>query len=184
MKRITRAVRGYDCRKVCEHEHKGDHGISGGHYVWALVNAEGDIAISLNIHVTNFPESVEPWAVTRAEQRMRDDLASGSGPLGVLCYHTAFPTSAEQVLTEHAGPCDFLSGKLCFDAGSSGLATREFPYTLDKRRLIALTQGEEFWTAMEARLTRATARIRADRMDTKIVICPTCHAKGYIERSR
>lgn len=181
MKRIQEAVPGYDCRNGrCQHEHKGDHGISGGRHFYAVVTDEGDFALSLNVYAHDYPATVDPQAVSERRADAQRSIAQGHGPTANLSAHYLHPTDREQVSAGASQPCSLLPGGTCWDAGS---------WSLDVGRLLidnggtldTLDAPEAFWLALEKRALEIAVKRRAERADTKWVLCPTCHGEQTIK---
>ncbi len=182
MKRISHRRSGYDCLHApCQHTPKGDHGISGGAYHWAVV--DGDVALSAMVHTQEFPETVPKAKRDEMARREAEDIRRGLGPTGSIGYHSAFPPTREDVLNGPTKePCDLLDVP-CYNAGDSYLAIREElrpVMAFDANGLPTFEQPEAFWLALEAKLRRRAATLRAERADLKWKVCPTC-GQGTVE---
>lgn len=132
MQRITRVEPGYDCRTVCKHERKGEHGICSD--VWFFVITDGRRAVSLSVFSADYPATVErplPECL---------DKSSGVG----LCWHEA--THAED---SEGRECDVLPAGRC-KGDTTYLGARDFWREHGDPRQLA--QAEEFWIALEAKL--------------------------------
>lgn len=120
---------GYDCRKECSHEPKGEHGICSD--VWFYVVSEGPHAVSLEIFSADYPPTVERATLTGFLQRPFS---------GGLFFHHADPSGNR---------CEFVEGGLCKSDCSYRCAQDlwEAHGNPNQRE-----QGEAFWLALEARL--------------------------------
>lgn len=135
MKRLSGTQPGYNCGPRgagCEHEQKGDHGISGG--VWWYTVTEGDRAVSLSVLATDYPASVARPLPAIIEKPLAADLA----------YHRADPEGKE---------CPWVRGGRCTNDGSA-LGARGFwaEHGHDAQH----EQPESFWLALEAELKEFT----------------------------
>jgi hypothetical protein len=171
MKRLTSRTPGYDCRNApCQHEEKGDHGISGGYWRFVVVADEGDLALVLTVFADDYPDTV-PAAVRK---RWRDDRARDL--LTSLDVCSLFPTDRDDV--GHSGrPCEWL-GVPCFRGWSSSLQGAELlkasghPYQAEPT--------EALWLALEEKLTRLAPQIRADDASKAWARCPTCGGTDHL----
>jgi hypothetical protein len=136
MKRFSQEQKGYDCLHApCLHEPKGNHGIHGG--AWFFAVASGDKAVSLKVLTSFYPETVPPAHRICGWPRVKDRIT------GVLVFHRAVDHGGEQ--------CDFLAPRRCETDIGGYLVCDEFA------PLLAETlepQSEAFWTKLETSLDR------------------------------
>jgi hypothetical protein len=174
MKRTSWKVPGYDCMHApCRHEKKGDHGISGGECLWAVTTDEGDMAAALDIHTSEYPESIPPLKrarmISEDIHRFRERVLSWS-----LTVHATFGTDREQLGRGGRQDCELIHP--CFVVWQSYSGDEAFAdvMTLDERGLPAFEQGEPFWKALEAWLAEKAPKLRAERADLHWRLCPLC----------
>lgn len=130
MKRTSSVEPGYNCGpggRDCQHEQKGDHGISGG--TWWYAVSQGPHAVSLSMLAREYPESVKdvPPVLLRRS-------------LGTLSYHRADPDGSA---------CDLVEGGRC-ELGTSFLGAQAFWDTYGD--WTQPEQPEGFWLALEQEL--------------------------------
>jgi hypothetical protein len=127
-KRSSGSSPGYDCRTECKHEPKGEHGISGG--TWWYAVTDGDHAVSLELLGTDFPETVTRPLIGVLERPIPAGLVS----------HRADPGGE---------PCEFVSGGRCkSDVTYLGAHNLWEEHGDPAQR----EQSEAFWLALEAEL--------------------------------
>lgn len=122
---------GYDCRVACEHEPKGEHGISGGDWWYAV--SEGDRAVTLHVLGNEYPASVE--------RPLPPILAGG---LATLSWHEPDPDGRE---------CQFIGQKCKSD--SSSIEGQRF--WKEHACAAQFEQPESFWLALEEELREYAA---------------------------
>ncbi len=133
MKRVTRIDPGYNCGtggKDCQHEKRGDHGISSDSWYYAVTDETR--AVSLLVFSGDYPPSVERATLPAKLQK----------PWGAyLHFHVADSTNGE--------PCDLVSCGKC-KMGVSCLEADECweEHHVGEQR----EQPESFWVALESRL--------------------------------
>lgn len=131
VRRGSRRDPGYDCRVTCEHEEKGDHGISGG--VWWYWVSDGERAVSLMVLTNDYPPSVErPLPLALVEMCE-----------GVLGYHTADPEGRECSMLADGARC---RSDESYIGGQSFWKKHGSPAQFE--------QPESFWAALEEELRR------------------------------
>ncbi len=123
---------GYDCRRECLHERKGDHGIHCDEWWFAVV--EGRHAVSLSVFSGKYPESV------------------GAFPLG-----TSFAEVKGAVWVEHhadlyGGECDYVEGGRC--RGETSFLAADVFWKKFGSPEGGIEQPESFWQALEAELRK------------------------------
>ena len=174
MKREQKKVPGYDCGwhgEKCQHDTKGEHGISGGYYLYLIVADEGDLALVFTVHAAEYPATVE--------EPRRSRLLGGL-PLCFWHLHATFPFDMSQIGTKPS-PCDVLPSGACYGDGGhySGpekiLVQHGTPGVFD--------QPESFWHALETLFADVAPGIRAGRADHLWRVCPACGGtdhQGYV----
>ncbi len=134
MERRTNVEPGYDCRKVCQHERKGDHGIRCDE--WWFVVVDGDHAVTLTVFSGKFPASVDVlgFAGTRCAESVGCGLAlHRADPEGVRCEYVRGGRCSSEA--------SYLGGEAFWKKfGVADAGTR---------------QPESFWQALEAKLIAA-----------------------------
>ena len=130
MKRTSSVEPGYNCGpggRDCQHEKKGDHGISGG--TWWYAVSTGPHAASLSMLARDYPESVKPVPPMLLERS-----------LGSLGFHKADP---------HGCACALVEGGRC-EVDMTWLGATEFWDTYGD--WTQAEQPEAFWLALEQEL--------------------------------
>lgn len=130
MERVSKLFPGYDCRKECQHEHRGEHGICAD--VWWYAVTDTTRAVALQVMSADYPASVERAELPRVLQG-----ASGA----CMTFHVADSESDRE--------CGLVScGKCRLDY--TYLGARDFwkEHHVGEQR----DQPESFWLALEARL--------------------------------
>ncbi len=131
MRRVTSTSPGYNSGpggKDCQHEPKGNHGISGGTWRYAVV--EETRAVSLSVLAVDYPPNVDRSRLPVFMRRPQGEA---------ICWHEA---SGDK-------PCDLLPGGKC-NGECSYLAGGEF---WDEHHVgEQFEQPESFWIALESRL--------------------------------
>lgn len=188
VKRIAFKTPGYDCLHApCQHEKKGEHGISGGSYLWAVKTR--DMALELSLSAHEYPstvpaEKVEPMLRFAAE-RVREGRITGS-----LSVHATFPTDPEMLLTDSARRgtenCKLLAPRHCFIIWDSYVAADEAVPLLDlsPRGLPSFEQGGRLWGWLVHKLEDLAPKLRAQRADRLWRVCPRCHGERFLKRRR
>jgi len=177
MKRITQRRPGYDNRYGPDAVPDG--GISGGSYYWGFLADEGDLALVLQLHADEYPDTI-PEDV-RSRLGHRDDFHRAH-PLGSLTVHANAPVGRDQVLTSPHAYCEFLGGD-CYDGWTSSLATERFAdvLTRDVGGCILFDQPEAFWTRLAEQAEKLFPRVRADMVETaQWARCPTCNGRQTV----
>jgi len=134
MKRTSGVLPGFDCGthgSRCKHEKKGDHGISGG--TWWYAVSDGAHAVSLSVLAANYPDTVRR-PLPECLQRPKAE---------VLSFHRADPHGAE---------CEYVDGGRCI-GDATYLGASEFWEAHGNPA--QNEQSEEFWIALECRLPEA-----------------------------
>lgn len=134
MKRTSEKRPGFNCGpggRDCQHETKGDHGISGGVWRYGVVSEDGQHGVTLTVLATEYPPSVD-------QRRFSDFMRHPQGE--AICYHHA---------SETAEPCDLLPGGKCTGDCSYLDGGRFWD---DHHQGEQFEQPESFWIALEARL--------------------------------
>lgn len=132
-RRISDSEPGFNCGpggRDCQHGVKGNHGISGGRWRYAVVEGE-QRAVSLSVLAVDYPPEVDR---SRFSERMRHPMGEA------MCFHEA---------DANGKPCDLLPGGKC--AGDCGyLQAGEFwnEHHVGEQ----FEQPESFWLALEALL--------------------------------
>lgn len=138
LKRFSREVKGYDCRHApCEHKVRGDHGINGGKWIFAI--STGSFAVSILISTSFYPETV-PLAHRRSGWPVVKDSITG-----VLEFHHADP---------QGGECEFVNGRRCCSETGGFLVCDDFTSVLGER---FDPQSEEFWAKLASFLPLQSA---------------------------
>lgn len=133
MKREHYVRPGYDCRKECLHEPKGEHGICGD--TWFYVVSDGKRAVSLEILSDRYPPTVERALLPDVLQK----------PMAAcLVTHVADPDADPE-----QAKCKWVEGGLCRVDGSYLGARAFWNEHGDPKQP---EQGEAFWLALEAEL--------------------------------
>ena len=164
---------GYDCRTVCTHTPRGDHGISSDRWIFAVRDMDRHIALEFVISTPNYPVSVgERYIFYR------------SFSPSVLIWHYAHPTSKDEVLGSPAADCDYL-GKCYRNNGSTTYERELFEriFVMPSAGTHTPEQPESFWLALEHELdTRATAleAARLEDGDLKWKVCGCCHGERVV----
>lgn len=134
MRRVSRTRPGYSCGPAgrdCQHEHKGDHGINGGTWYYAVVSDDGLRAVSLSVLAADYPPEVDR---SRFSERMKHPMGEA------ICFHEAKADGRD---------CDVLPGGKC-DGDCSWLQAGEL---WDGHHVgEQFEQPDSFWCALEARL--------------------------------
>ncbi len=184
MKRLSWKRPGYDCMHApCQHEKKGDHGISGGLYTWAVVTDEGDIGVDLCISAQEWPETIP--VEKRVEMYLHERRRFREGRLtGSIGIHSTFATDRDGLRPEAKGRLDCKLVTPCCAVDSSYLAADGFAKVLQTGAdgFPIFEQGEPFWQALEAWLAERVPGLRARRADLRWYVCPLCHGEGFCER--
>ncbi len=124
---------GYDCRRQCSHDPKGEHGISSEEWWFAVVS--GRTALSLSVLSGSYPESVDV-------SRLSEGLTKCQGCAWAL--HRADPDG---------NPCEYVVGGLC-KSNVSYLIAESF-WREHGDPCAGQNQPEAFWQAFEAMLRKA-----------------------------
>lgn len=181
MKRISFKQAGYDCRyALCQHEPKGGHGIDGGKFCYVVVSDEGDLAMSLAIYSSEWPETIPLLERQRLLANDLEDLHLGL-LRGNMVLHSAGPLEA---LSEYHDPgpgrdCEHLPGGKCWtdwswsDRHHAWLPTKAIAFN-DKG--LCFEQPEAFWLKLEeaAQASFPAAR-EAMAQAAQVKMCPMCH---------
>lgn len=138
LKRFSERVPGYDCRHApSQHKTKGDHGISGGAWIFAV--SAGSVAVAIRICTSFFPETVpvahrhSGWPVVK------------NSITGMLGFHHADPQGEE---------CEFVDGGRCRTETGGFLVCDEFASVLAE---MFDPQPEQFWTKLASFLPARSA---------------------------
>ncbi len=134
MKRTSSVEPGYNCGpggRDCQHEPKGDHGIDGG--TWWYAVSQGAHAVSLSMLARDYPGGLED-----ATPQVRRVLLGRS--LGTMAFHRADPDGAT---------CDLVEGGRC-QVDTTMLGATAFWDTYGD--WTQAEQPEAFWLALEQEL--------------------------------
>jgi hypothetical protein len=168
MKRKAEKVPGYDCGwhgEKCQHERKGEHGISGGYYLYSVVAEEGDVAVVFTVHAAEYPDTIE-------EPRRSQCIASATADAPCFYHvHAAFPLEMSQVGGEPI-VCAYLPGGSCYGDGGHFSGASEILQA--HGRPGAFEQPEAFWLELEEILADRAQHARANRADLVWKVCPEC----------
>jgi hypothetical protein len=175
---------GYDCRKVCLHERKGDHGIHCTEWVYTVVDHDARIALELEVYTPFYPESVEP---TRFLHNIIDQKPFRGS---FLRWHFGYATNRAQILAGPASEHCALIGR-CW-AGGSGLdaeplVNQHFERNVEDgwaRSSNQLSEQPALWAALEQRLETICETFSAERKvdgDLKWQVCAACAGTGTCE---
>jgi hypothetical protein len=177
---------GFDCRKKCSHDPKGDHGISGGRFYWILRGDDPRFAFVLVLHADEYPTTVEPHFLANRLARCREVLHEGiilPWP-GYLALHSTVPLDKSMVAENDRGSvhgCEYLDNVPCYDGGSWN-AGKDLAGVIahDGGRLLP-DQPEAFWAVLEEVAQRdfIEATARADEA-AHWMRCPTCNGERII----
>lgn len=138
MLRFTHAEKGFDCRHApCQHKKKGDHGINGGYWLFALVRADGNNAVSLKVMTSFYPATV-PLAHRASGWPVVRDRITGS-----VVFHRGVLMGGE--------PCDFTPSSRCETELGGYLVCDEFAPLLGET---FEPQSEAFWAKLQELLER------------------------------
>lgn len=187
MKRTAWKTLGYDCRNApCKHEPKGDHGISGGRWNYAVTTDEGDLALLLEIHADEYPETVpqrKAWSERTRREATAPPSPAGwiSGPLAHLSVHATFPTDIESCEARGSLDCKlvrpcFIVADFCSDDAARLWRGSGQPWQYEPT--------ERLWRALEERLAEVAPGLRAKNVRGKWVKCPKCGGgdhPGFVE---
>jgi len=171
MRRSSWREPGYDCRRECKHENKGEHGWHCDEWIYVVGDANG--ALVLEVTSQQFADD-ERLSI---EWRRRTRLPEGSN----LRLHLAFPVEVESIRTADDGTaCDFIGAECCFPGGYWALLAGELWERLSASPTLA--QPETFWQGLETKYREIMADRLAERKDTTHAQCPTCKGAGVIAK--
>ena len=132
MERRAHSEPGYDCRRECLHEKKGDHGIAC--FTWWFAVVEGLQAVSLSVLSGQYPESVDASSLPALLREVQG---------GCWAVHHADPKG---------GVCEYVAGGKC--QGNTSFLAGEAFWEQHGASELGLEQPESFWQALEAELRR------------------------------
>lgn len=187
MKRVTFKVPGYDCMHApCQHEQKGNHGIDGGQYNYIVIADEGDLAMSLCLAATEWPETIPAEKRQQILDYDMRSLTSGRAR-GNMVLHSAGPLEA---LSEYHEPspgrdCPHLPGGRCWTDWS--WSDRHRTWHLDQalafnEKGLLFEQPEAFWLKLEeaAQVSFPGAR-KAMAKAAQVKMCPACKGQRAVD---
>jgi hypothetical protein len=133
-RRFTHEKKGYDCKHVpCQHNPPGDHGISGGRWIFAL--ASQNHAVSLTICTSFYPETVPRTGWLSGWPEVKTHVT------GIVIFHRAVDAGGDE--------CDFLAPRRCETEIGGYLICDQFaPLLADTFE----PQSEAFWAKLESLL--------------------------------
>ncbi|MDP3766579.1 MAG: hypothetical protein Q8S13_01060 [Dehalococcoidia bacterium] len=161
-------VLGWDCRAICEHDQKGDHGIHGDE--WNYIVGIEDAALVLTVSVSEWSAKSRPFP-----------FVLGDNPLVEMTWHFAYPTSEEAIKDgEQRQACVFVPmGCIRSASGSSFCASSLWKAHAQPGRL----QSETFWRTLETALdARLILLHEARRAVEDVSRCSHCGGAGVIRR--
>lgn len=134
MRREHWVTPGYDCRTECKHQVKGEHGICGDQWVYAVT--DGKRAVSISVITPRFPESVD-LALHPPDVRAVLERYFATA----LTLHEADPDGM---------PCKLVDGGLCSVGWATYFGAQRFWKAWGDER--QPEQSEAFWRALESEL--------------------------------
>lgn len=172
MRRHSAIMPGYDCRTECKHEKKGEHGIHGDEWHYAVI--VDLIALSLTVYTDIFPPTVARWNADLPIEERRHGAD--------LTFHVGFPTNREEMRDYNPT----VWGKACLHVGrcddSSTTALGADKFFRDHGDPRQFEQAEGFWKALEAHLQEREEGIRNARVDLDWHRCNGCDGVGVVRR--
>lgn len=175
--RLRRAVdrrAGWDCRRRCQHEKKGEHGWHCDE--WHYVVGDGRSALVLQVSAAEFADDPK---LTAEWQRSSIRDSRFSKPHGIMVVtHLPFRALEEDVRSNDEGSeCAYVEGGRCWtDGGRYTLAEEVFAKHGDRR---GREQPESFWLELE--------RLFGEIVDYAVreyghrARCPTCAGVGIVK---